>query len=69
MEISNRPFPPLTSGGNPTRVPLPASDTPPPPLTDEQKAAAQLLRDKLNEAKNPPAPVTPTKTSLIDEVV
>lgn len=67
MEINNRPLPPLTSGGNHPPITLPVSETPPPPLTQEQKDALEKLRDQLKA--QPPVAATPTKTSLIDEVV
>ncbi|RMQ43195.1 hypothetical protein ALQ04_02826 [Pseudomonas cichorii] len=69
MLINNSSFPPLTSGTPTNPINLPVSSTPPPPLTDAQKEALQLLRDKLKESTNPPVTVTPPKTSLIDEVV
>ena len=69
MNISNRPLPPLTSGGTHGPITLPVSDTPPPPLTAEQKEALERLRDKLKEPPTPPVARSPAKTSLIDEVV
>lgn len=69
MEINNRPLPPLTSGGTRPPITLPVSDTPPPPLTQEQKDALEKLRDALKEQPRPPVTHTPATTSLIDEVV
>lgn len=69
MQITNKPLPILTPGGTRPTTPLPVSPTPPPPLTDEQKAALEKLRDQLQNPTNPPVTVTPVKTSLIDEVV
>ncbi|MDO7926782.1 hypothetical protein Q6A51_08345 [Pseudomonas sp. KFB-139] len=69
MQITNSPLPVLTPGGTRPSTPLPASPTPPPPLTDEQKAALEKLRDQLQNPTNPPVTATPEKTTLIDEVV
>ncbi|WP_236187360.1 hypothetical protein [Pseudomonas protegens] len=69
MEINNRPLPPLTSGGTHGPITLPVSDTPPPPMTAEQKEALERLRDQPKQPATPAPSLTPAKTSLIDEVV
>ncbi|AZC27356.1 hypothetical protein [Pseudomonas sessilinigenes] len=69
MEINNRPFPPLTSGGTLPGINLPPADKSPPPLTAEQKEALEKLRDAFKNQTPAPTGVKPTSTSLIDEVV
>ncbi|GFM64257.1 hypothetical protein PSCICJ_03750 [Pseudomonas cichorii] len=69
MQITNNTLPILTPGGTRPTTPLPVSPTPPPPLTDEQKAASEKLRDQLKNPTTTPVTATPEKTTLIDEVV